>query len=214
MGSQGSYTAMTRLQNSLTLIQQLSGAPAPDGWERVDKIANTNAVRRVVAYGSISLLLLSIGVSFFVFQFDVLKELDALADQVGSNAAFGVLIGSILLMLPLHEILHAVSHPDRGRTYRTVFGTNFVSMYSLYLAEMNIERFLVVLLAPVVTISGILLVFVILLPQWKVVALILSVVNLGMSLSDLAMFVRASRIRRTHSKIWNRGSHFIAFKRQ
>lgn len=204
---------MSRAQETLKRIEELANADIPDGWERVDQVGTTAFTQRVLTYGSIVGAILCAFIGFTVFNFDPLQELKTLSTIYGKNLVFGAIVGSIIVMLPIHEAIHILFHPGHGCTQRTIVGFTFVSMFVMYLDQMSINRFLVMLLAPVTIIGVTIITFALMMEQFFVIAAILFAVNIGTSLGDLAMAKRVSKIRKNHSKIWSRGTHFIAMKR-
>jgi hypothetical protein len=204
---------MSRAQETLKRIEELANADIPDGWERVDQVGTTAFMQRVLTYGSIVGAIFCAIIGFTVFNFDPLQELKTLSTIYGKHLVFGTIVGSIIVMLPIHEAIHILFHPDHGCTQRTIVGFTFVSMFVMYLDQMSINRFLVMLLAPVTIIGATIITFALMMEQFFVIAAILFVVNIGTSLGDLTMAKRVSKIRKNHSKIWNRGTHFIAMKR-
>lgn len=66
--------------------------------------------------------------------------------------AFAVLL---ICTWALHEAIHAVAHPGRGVSDSTVLGFSSKPLvfYATYLGEMTRNRYTVILLAPVVTLS-------------------------------------------------------------
>ena len=74
--------------------------------------------------------------------------------------AWGVLAPAVLLALgiaivPVHELIHAVTHPMQGRSRHSVIGfwPATILFYAHYLGELRRNRFLAILLMPFVLLS-------------------------------------------------------------
>ena len=204
---------MSKAQEVLKRIENLSQMGVPDGWERVDQVSTSRTTQRILVYGSIVGALLCGFLGYTVFKFDTLHELRTLTDAYGKNVILGSIAISVFVMLLIHEAIHLVCLPNFGRTQNTIVGFNLLSLFVVYLDQMSINRFLLMLLAPVSILGVALASFAIVKSEFFVLAAILLVVNVGSSLGDVAMAARVSKIRKTHGKIWNLGTHYIALRR-
>ena len=90
-----------------------------------------------------------------------------------------LVLGAILLIIPLHELIHASAHPHFGRSDFSVLGLwpSRLLFYAHYSGELSRDRFLVILAMPLVVISGVPLVASAFLGQASIVLAVVSVFN-------------------------------------
>ena len=71
------------------------------------------------------------------------------------TVVFGSMMAVLVLFIPVHEIIHALIHPARGRTDKTIIGIwlSRLLFYAHYEGVLSRTRFLAVFAAPFVVLS-------------------------------------------------------------
>src|SRR5687767_9433538 len=72
--------------------------------------------------------------------------------DISSRAVLSKLLVAFLVMIPLHELIHAFAHPAFGRSRQTYVGfwPAKLLFYAHYEGELPRERFLLILAAPTI----------------------------------------------------------------
>jgi len=65
------------------------------------------------------------------------------------------LLSSLLILIPIHELVHALAHPGSGRYTDTILGfwPSRLMFYAHYAGELSRARFIIILLTPLFAIS-------------------------------------------------------------
>jgi hypothetical protein len=119
--------------------------PQAEGWRKIP--FDPDPILLQVIALPVALFLLAIwGVLFFLT-----LPLNISLQQIFASRVF--LFGwlfIILILMPVHELLHAVVHPHWGTSSRTIIGLwlSKVVLYAHYEGEMYRNRFLLVFIAP------------------------------------------------------------------
>jgi hypothetical protein len=67
----------------------------------------------------------------------------------------GFLLGAFLIIIPIHELIHAMVHPGSGGTADSILGfwPSRLLFYAHYMGELTRTRFIAILLMPLLIIS-------------------------------------------------------------
>ena len=67
----------------------------------------------------------------------------------------GLLLGALLIIIPIHELIHAIVHPGSGGSADSILGfwPSRLLFYAHYAGELTRARFIAILLMPLVIIS-------------------------------------------------------------
>jgi len=78
-----------------------------------------------------------------------------LATPISWRAVMNWLLPAFLLMIPLHELIHALANPRFGMTPRTLVGVwpSRLLFYAHYEGELSRNRFLAILAAPLIVLT-------------------------------------------------------------
>jgi hypothetical protein len=90
-----------------------------------------------------------------------------------------LLLGALPVIIPLHELIHALAHPHFGRSNCSVLGLwpSHLLFYAHYSGELSRNRFITILAMPLVVISGVPLLVSALLGRASIVLAAVSVLN-------------------------------------
>lgn len=149
-------------------------------------------------------LLLSL--PFLVLAFAMLRALKGFLRT--QPLALLALVSFFVLMIPVHEAIHALVYPGGLRSKHLIVGAWIRRglCYVLYDSPVSRNRILVVLSAPFIVVSSVLGVVAVLVPsEWGSVTLLAILVHTAVCTGDLASFVRLIGQVPKNSRVHNDG---------
>lgn len=90
--------------------------PAPEGWHRIRSPGSGLGYLLAGIAGFVFPLLLILGLSILSL---LVQPVESAATPVDAGTPWIAVILALLLFIPLHELSHALWHPDRGSSSRT-----------------------------------------------------------------------------------------------
>lgn len=126
--------------------------PAKDeGWSAA-AIGFTLAEARILGYVSIALFFIVNGLGFLLFGLSYLDGFTHLVSRHPTLIAAAALAG-IAAYYVLHELLHALFHPDRGLSARTMVGMKAAAVFVVYNGRISRRKLQWLVLAPLLLLT-------------------------------------------------------------
>ena len=204
--SEGSSVQIVKQKNYAMLFESTDNSC---GWFKLDGLGFSKTSSRVISYGGLSLLFLLIGVCLAV-GIDPIAAVDATIDHYGKTTVALFFIPALLLMLPLHELIHLAFHPDHGRTDASALGLQGGMVFVIYLKPMTKTQFVLMVLAPFFTLGFILATLLFTIPKATPLILILLFGHMAACLGDFYLIWQVFTRKEKFTKVWNRGTHMLA----
>lgn len=181
--------------------------PAADEAWNAAAIGFTPTEARVLSYLSVALFFAVNALGFHLFGF---AYLDGFTHLVARQPLFAVLawtVAGLAGYYAVHELLHAVLHPDLGLSARTMIGLKAAAVFVIYNGKISRRKLQCVVLGPFLVLTPVCLVL--LAGAWidplrfvPVVVLNLLGLHLSASAGDLLLFWKLQR-RPAFSCLWN-----------
>lgn len=183
----------------------------PTGWCVIQGVGIGPLGARVLTYTGI-LALLAVAMAPFAFGSDPIQLLAGVLDTYGTlTVVLGIPLGAAAWMV-LHEALHVVMHPDRGRSDLTVLGIHQAMAFTLYTGVVTKRQFLRCLLTPLVILSLLLLLAWELVPTLRPVTALFVVMHVTSCFGDLVLAVQLLRLPTRYTHFINRGVALLGRK--
>lgn len=110
-----------------------------------------------------------------------------------------------LVLVPIHEMLHVVTFPDKISSPDIVIGSYRGAIYAAYLREMKKERFLLGLILPIIILTVVpILMLLILNVNYPLLSKI-ALMNMVLSSMDIISFAGVLRKIPANAKVRNKG---------
>ncbi len=110
-----------------------------DGWTEVS-IGCSLTEMRVLSYASIAAFFLVNGACLYLMGFAYFDGFTRFVKQHSTLAVTAYVIGGQVFYYALHEAVHVLFHPDRGRSDKTMVGMQAAAFFVLYNGEIGKRR--------------------------------------------------------------------------
>lgn len=169
----------------------------------------SSGASRMMGYAPLVLILAGIAGCYFS-GFDPIAAINDVIHLYGKNVTFSLFIVAVWLIFPLHEFIHALTHPDHGLSDSTVVGLRSSMVFVMYTGVMSRMRFITMLLAPLFVIGIILLTLFFIFNGARPVITAVLFVHVMSCLGDIYLVFKMLLVGRKFDFVWNKAQCLLA----